>query len=287
MLVDAVGLADLDVDEAGRRERGARTPPRVSAPAMQPVHCCHVGAGRRRPCPRRRSRRRPRSARRAAARAPPRASTCGLSPERLITQLEITTSTLASGSGIVLDVALEELDVLDAGLALRSARASASISSVMSRPIGPAGRADAAGGEQHVDAAARAEVEHGLALVQLGDRGRVAAAERGQRRRVSGSSSRVARLVERRRRRPRSPSGRVPQQASPQPAPLAASPSRSRSRAAARRRVALAAPRLADRVGARSAQPCGQLLQGVGDDVVVGPQAPALGVRRCRRRAAS
>ena len=50
--------------------------------------------------------------------------------------------------------------------------------------VGLARRADAPGGEQHVDAAAGAEVEHGLALVQLGDRGRVAAAERGERRRV-------------------------------------------------------------------------------------------------------
>ena len=51
-------------------------------------------------------------------------------------------------------------------------------------PVGDAGGADAAGGEQHVDAAAGAEVEHGLALVQVGHRGRDAAAERGQQRGV-------------------------------------------------------------------------------------------------------
>ena len=43
-------------------------------------------------------------------------------------------------------------------------------------PVG----ADAAGGEQDVDAAAGAEVEHGLARVQVGHRGRVAAAQRGE-----------------------------------------------------------------------------------------------------------
>ena len=48
----------------------------------------------------------------------------------------------------------------------------------MSRPIALPGRADAAGGDQHVRAGARAEVEHRLALVEIGDRGRHAAAER-------------------------------------------------------------------------------------------------------------
>ena len=69
----------------------------------------------------------------------------GLSPDRLITQFEMTTSTLASGERDVLDVALEELDVLDARLAAL-ARASSSISSVMSspiaRPVGPTRRAE-------------------------------------------------------------------------------------------------------------------------------------------------
>ena len=44
-------------------------------------------------------------------------------------------------------------------------------------PVRLACCADPAGGQQHVDAAAGAEVEHGLALVQVGDDERVAAAE--------------------------------------------------------------------------------------------------------------
>ena len=43
-------------------------------------------------------------------------------------------------------------------------------------PVGP----DAPGGKQHVDAAAGAEIEHGFAGVELGQRGRIAAAERSQ-----------------------------------------------------------------------------------------------------------
>src|SRR5574341_1030486 len=69
------------------------------------------------------------------------ASTAGLSTDRLITQLEVTTSTVSAGGG-----------------------------------------ADALGREQHVDAAARAEVQDGLAAAQLGDGGGVAAAEAGQQR---------------------------------------------------------------------------------------------------------
>ena len=46
------------------------------------------------------------------------------------------------------------------------------------------GRTNALGGQQHVDPAAGAEVEHPLALVEVGDRRRIAAAERGQDRSV-------------------------------------------------------------------------------------------------------
>ena len=46
--------------------------------------------------------------------------------------------------------------------------------------VGGAGRPDALGGQDHVDAAAGAQVEHRLTLAQLRDRGRVAAAERCQ-----------------------------------------------------------------------------------------------------------
>ena len=65
------------------------------------------------------------------------------------------------------------------------------------------GRADALRREDHVDAAARAEVEHGLALAQLRDRGRVAAAERRERRRLRQLAALlgvVQRLAERRPR---------------------------------------------------------------------------------------
>ena len=70
----------------------------------------------RRPCPAsaitsETAKRPPGRSTRAASR-----STCVLSAERLITQLEITTSTLASGSGIASMWPLSELDVLDAGL---------------------------------------------------------------------------------------------------------------------------------------------------------------------------
>ena len=54
-----------------------------------------------------------------------------------------------------------------------------------------AGRSDAAGADEDVGAGAGPEVEHGLAVVQVGDRGRHAAAER----RVDRRSVRVGRLV--------------------------------------------------------------------------------------------
>ena len=150
---------------------------------MQPVHCCHVAAGRLVHVGVGDDVARRRTGRRAAARGRPRGSTCGLSPERLITQLEMITSTESSGSGIVLDLALEELDVLDARLTLVLAGELEHLVGHV-EAVGLAGRADAPGREQHVDAAARAEVEHGLALVEVGDRGRVAAAERRELRRV-------------------------------------------------------------------------------------------------------
>ena len=128
-----------------------------------------------------------------------------MSPERLITQLEMITSTESSGSGIVLDRALEELDVLDPGLALvRAGQLEHLVGHV--EAVGLAGRADPPGREQDVDAAARAEVEDRLALVELGDRGRVAAAERGQLA-ASGSALAVAVVVERGAEDLRSPVG--------------------------------------------------------------------------------
>ena len=81
----------------------------------------------------------------------------------------------------LLDVAAQPLDVGDAGLGLVAAREVEHLVGHV-QPVGQARRADAAGGQQHVDPAAGAEVEHGLALVQLGDRDRVAAAQRGEHR---------------------------------------------------------------------------------------------------------
>ena len=150
---------------------------------MQPVHCRHVGARRRRPCRRRRSRRRRRSARPGAARARPRRSPWACRPERLMTQLEITTSTLRVGQRDLLDVALEQLDVLDAGLGVRScgrARASRRSCRVRSAvPVGPTRRAE-------ISTSTPAPEPRSSTVspcVQVGDRGRDAAAERGERRR--------------------------------------------------------------------------------------------------------
>ena len=78
-----------------------------------------------------------------------------------------------------LDLALEELDVLDAGLALVLAGQGQHLVGHV-EAVRLAGGADPPGREQHVDAAAGAQVEHHLALVQLGQRRGVAAAQRGQ-----------------------------------------------------------------------------------------------------------
>ena len=104
-----------------------------------------------------------------------------------MTQLERTTSTARVGQRDLLDVALEELDVRRRRpwRALRAGEVEHLVGHV--EAVGRAGRADAAGGEQHVDPAAGAEVEHGLALVEVGDRGRVrrSPATRAPRRRAA------------------------------------------------------------------------------------------------------
>ena len=91
-----------------------------------------------------------------------------------MTQFEMTTSTLASGSGTssivpwrnstfvdagVGGVATGEVDHLDGGV----------------EPVGEPARADPAGRQQHVDAAAGAEVQHHVAGTEVGDGDRVAA----------------------------------------------------------------------------------------------------------------
>ena len=116
-----------------------------------------------------------------------------MSVERLITQLESTTSTRAGGERDRLDVALEPVHVAHAGLGLVGAGQLEHLVGHV-QAVGGAGRADAARGEQHVDAAARAEVEHRLALLELGDRERVAAAQRGQQRGVGQLAAFVGRV---------------------------------------------------------------------------------------------
>ena len=234
------------------------------------------------------------AAARLAARALPRGAPAACRPERLITQLEMTTSTDVVGERHLLDVALEELDVLDAGLARRCARARSSISSVMSSPmalpVGPTRRAEM----QHVDAAARAEVEHGLALVQIGDRGRVRrsratparprrAARRGIRVARTSASPKTSRRRLRAERRCAAAAG-----AAAAPRALAALGS-SRSGSVAGGGVALRARALADRSPARlgqlsamrSAPPA---RRGGRSSRPTGRGARS---RRCRRRAAS
>ena len=93
-----------------------------------------------------------------------------------MTQLEMITSTVSSASGIVLDRALDELDVLDLGLALVGAGQLEHLVGHV-EAVGLAGRADAPRRQQDVDPAPGAEVEDRLALVQVRDRGRVAASE--------------------------------------------------------------------------------------------------------------
>ena len=79
----------------------------------------------------------------------------------------------------LLDRAPQELGVLDPRLALVGTGQLQHLVGHL-HSVGPAGGANAAGREQDVDAASRAEVQHRLTLSQLGHRGRVAAAERGR-----------------------------------------------------------------------------------------------------------
>ena len=83
------------------------------------------------------------------------------------------------GQRDVFDFALEELDVFDAGLALVFAGKGEHVVGHV-EAVGFAGGADAPGREQHIDAAAGAEVEHGFARLELDERGGIAAAQRGE-----------------------------------------------------------------------------------------------------------
>ena len=77
-----------------------------------------------------------------------------------MTQLEMTTSTELSGSGIASMWPLRKWTLVDAGLRRLAGRGRASRRSCRGRRR--CRRGDAAGGEQDVDAAAGAEVEHHL-----------------------------------------------------------------------------------------------------------------------------
>ena len=107
------------------------------------------------------------------------AKTARLSAARLTTQLLMTTSIDSAGQRDGLDVTLQELDVRRPRLGgVRLGEREHLVGHVDAE--GAAGRADALGGQEDIDPATGAEVEDALARVQVGDRGRVAAAERGE-----------------------------------------------------------------------------------------------------------
>ena len=110
MLVHAVRLADLDVDQARVGERVPRTR-RASARRRCSRSTAACPRGSPRPCPGRRSRRRPRSGRRGAARARPRRSTLRLVAGEVDHAVRDHDVDRVVGERNLLDVALEELDV--------------------------------------------------------------------------------------------------------------------------------------------------------------------------------
>jgi hypothetical protein len=85
------------------------------------------------------------------------------------------------GQGDLLDVALEEGDVAGAGLVSVAAGEGEHLLGHV-QPVGMAGGTDPLGGQQHVDAATGAEVQHHLALAEVGDGGGIAATQAGQQR---------------------------------------------------------------------------------------------------------
>jgi len=85
----------------------------------------------------------------------------------------------ACGQGDVLDLALQELDVGQPGLpGVAAGEGKHLVGHVES--VDPAGRTHPPGREDDVDPTAGAEIEHDLALLEGGDRQRVAASERGK-----------------------------------------------------------------------------------------------------------
>ena len=87
------------------------------------------------------------------------------------------------GKRNVLDVAADEFDVRDTGLGSISLGERQHLVGHVETDR-PAGRPDALRGEEDVDPAAGSEVEDALALMEFGDRDRIAAAERGEDRRL-------------------------------------------------------------------------------------------------------
>ena len=104
------------------------------------------------------------------------ANVASLSPDRTMTQFEMTTSTEASSSGICSMVPWRNSTLRRTGLGGVAAGEVEHLDGGV-EPVGEAGRADPPGRQQHVDAAAGAEVQHGVAGLQVGDGDRVAAAE--------------------------------------------------------------------------------------------------------------
>ena len=122
------------------------------------------------------------------------ASTRALSPERLITQFEMITSTVFDGSGIASMWPLRNSTLFAPARCLVLEREREHLVGHV-EAVRLAGRSDAPCREQHVDAAARAEVEDRLPFGELGERGRVAAAERREQR-LGGKASGLAGVVE-------------------------------------------------------------------------------------------
>ena len=155
----------------------------VRAPAMQPVHCSHVAAGRLVHV-----RVGDDVGDREAATRPEHPSRLAEDPGLVGGEVDDAVRDHhvdgLVGQRDLLDRSLDELDVRPRPAARWLPRASSSISSVMSSPYALPRRADPAGREQDVDAAAGAEIEDGFALVELGDGRRVSAAQRSELRRV-------------------------------------------------------------------------------------------------------
>ena len=100
-----------------------------------------------------------------------------------MTQFEMTTSTDVGRKRDLLDQPLQEVDVRGSGLARVLLREREHLVRHV-EAVRHAGRSDSLCREDDVDSAARAEVEHDLALAQIGNGGRVAAAKGGERRSI-------------------------------------------------------------------------------------------------------